>query len=80
MADRLDSEAWTSEDLLERPPGCDNFFVLDVRNRDEFDRFRLEGRGLVPAVNVPYFEIHEPGTKSRCWAPSLLTSSGRPPE
>src|SRR5262249_48147356 len=37
--------------------------VLDVRNRDEFERFRLEGRSPVPAVNIPYFEMLELGGK-----------------
>jgi len=32
-----------------------------VRNRDEFERFRLEGRNPVPAVNIPYFEMLELG-------------------
>ena len=41
----------------------DKFFVLDVRNRDEFERFRLEGRSPVPAVNIPYFEMLELGGK-----------------
>jgi hypothetical protein len=38
-------------------------FVLDVRNRDEFERFRLEGRSPVPAINNPYFEMLELGGK-----------------
>ena len=36
---------------------------LDVRNRDEFERFRLEGRSPLPAVNIPYFEMLELGGK-----------------
>src|SRR6266700_4462447 len=36
---------------------------LDVRNRDEFERFRLEGRSPMPAVNIPYFEMLELGGK-----------------
>jgi rhodanese-related sulfurtransferase len=31
-------------DLLERLERRERFFVLDVRNRDEFERFGLEGR------------------------------------
>ncbi len=61
MADRLNDDVWTPADLLERLERRDAFFVLDVRNRDEFERFRLEGRGAVPAVNVPYFEMLELG-------------------
>ena len=41
----------------------DRFFVLDVRNRDEFEKFRLEGRSPLPSVNIPYFEMLELGGK-----------------
>ena len=40
--------AWTSADLLGRLERRDRFFVLDVRNRDEFEKFRLEGRSPCP--------------------------------
>lgn len=52
---------WTVEDLLVSLERREKFFVLDVRNRDEFERFRLEGREPLPAVNVPYFELLELG-------------------
>ncbi len=61
MAERLHEDVWTAGDLLDRLERRDPFFVLDVRNREEFARFRLEGRGPVPAVNVPYFEMLELG-------------------
>ncbi|MDO9008838.1 MAG: MBL fold metallo-hydrolase, partial [Thiobacillus sp.] len=32
-------------------------FILDVRNRDEFERWRVEGPHLVPTFNIPYFEL-----------------------
>ena len=63
MAERLNDEVWTAGDLLERLEHRDKFFVLDVRNRDEFERFPLEGRSPVPAVNIPYFEMLELGGK-----------------
>jgi glyoxylase-like metal-dependent hydrolase (beta-lactamase superfamily II)/rhodanese-related sulfurtransferase len=63
MEDRPTDAVWTSGDLLDRLESRDNFFVLDVRNRDEFERFRLEGRSPVPAINVPYFEMLELGGK-----------------
>jgi len=63
VAERLSDEVWTARDLLERLERRDTFFVLDVRNRDEFERFRLEGRSPVPAVNTPYFEMLERGGK-----------------
>jgi glyoxylase-like metal-dependent hydrolase (beta-lactamase superfamily II)/rhodanese-related sulfurtransferase len=63
MAEQQGEAVWTSRDLLERLERGDNFFVLDVRNRDEFERFRLEGRRPLPALNVPYFEMLELGGK-----------------
>jgi glyoxylase-like metal-dependent hydrolase (beta-lactamase superfamily II)/rhodanese-related sulfurtransferase len=63
VAERMNGEVWTAGDLLERLERRDKFFVLDVRNRDEFERFRLEGRSPVPAVNIPYFEMLELGGK-----------------
>jgi glyoxylase-like metal-dependent hydrolase (beta-lactamase superfamily II) len=59
----MNNEVWTAGDLLERLERRDKFFVLDVRNRDEFEKFRLEGRSTVPAVNIPYFEMLELGGK-----------------
>ena len=63
VAVRLNEEVWSAGDLLERLKLRGKFFVLDVRNRDEFERFRLEGRSPVPAVNIPYFEMLELGGK-----------------
>ena len=57
----LPDTEWTSADLLGRLERRDRFFVLDVRNRDEFEKFRLEGRSPLPWVNVPYFEMLELG-------------------
>lgn len=59
--DKPERPVWTSDDLLGSLERRDKFFVLDVRNRDEFERFRLEGRELLPAVNLPYFEMLELG-------------------
>jgi glyoxylase-like metal-dependent hydrolase (beta-lactamase superfamily II)/rhodanese-related sulfurtransferase len=63
MAERPNEAVWTSGELLGRLERREHFFVLDVRNRDEFERFRLEGRSPVPAINVPYFEMLELGGK-----------------
>ena len=58
---RMIEPVWTSSDLLASLERRDKFFVLDVRNRDEFEKFRLEGREPLPAINVPYFEMLELG-------------------
>lgn len=36
-------------------------FIVDLRNRDEFDRTKVEGRTPIPMVNAPYFEVLETG-------------------
>jgi glyoxylase-like metal-dependent hydrolase (beta-lactamase superfamily II)/rhodanese-related sulfurtransferase len=54
---------WTSSDLLQHLEQGDRFTILDVRNRDEFDRFPIEGRGPLASINVPYFEMLELGGK-----------------
>jgi glyoxylase-like metal-dependent hydrolase (beta-lactamase superfamily II) len=42
------------ERLLRNEP----MFILDVRNPDEFQHWRVEGpRSAVPTLNVPYFEL-----------------------
>lgn len=35
------------------------FLLLDVRNEDEFRRWKIEGRHTPPTVNVPYFDFLE---------------------
>ena len=52
---------WTAGELLASLERREKFFVLDVRNRDEFERFQLEGREPLPSLNVPYFEMLELG-------------------
>ena len=59
MAEKLSSDVWTSGNLFERLEHRDKFFVLDVRNRDEFEKFRLEDRIPIPAISIPYFEMLE---------------------
>lgn len=36
---------------------ADPMFILDVRNPDEFERWRVEGPHAVPMMNVPYYEL-----------------------
>ncbi|MCX8103380.1 MAG: MBL fold metallo-hydrolase [Candidatus Bipolaricaulota bacterium] len=54
---------WTAQELYERLYRGDLFFVLDVRNREEFSAWKLEGRAKLPTLNIPYFEILEEGGK-----------------
>lgn len=53
----------TVEELSQRLARGDRFFLLDVRNRDDFAASRIEGREPLPSLNVPYFDILEAGGK-----------------
>ena len=50
---------WTVRDLNDRVERGERLFILDVRNRDEFERSRIEGRVPIQTTNVPYFEMLE---------------------
>jgi glyoxylase-like metal-dependent hydrolase (beta-lactamase superfamily II)/rhodanese-related sulfurtransferase len=41
---------------LQRP---NDLFILDVRNQDEFETWRIESRYPLETVNIPYFEFFE---------------------
>ena len=51
---------WSTDKLSSQLRRRQPLFVLDVRAREEFERFPLEGPG-VTAVNFPYFEMLESG-------------------
>ncbi len=63
MPESTAGPVWTTGHLLEQLEQRGKFFVVDVRNRDAFERFRVEGRVPLPAVNIPYFELLEMGGK-----------------
>ena len=46
MMEALTETTWTAGDLLERLERCERFFVLDVRNRDEFGRAKKSVGGI----------------------------------
>jgi len=54
---------WTAAELADRLDRPQPLMMLDVRNRDEFDAWTLEGRHAVPTLNVPYFEMLERGAQ-----------------
>jgi glyoxylase-like metal-dependent hydrolase (beta-lactamase superfamily II) len=54
---------WTTSYLLEQLERRGKFFVLDVRDREAFERSRLEGRDPLPAINIPYDELLKMGGK-----------------
>ena len=47
----------TPQTVWDRLSSNESMFILDVRNRDEFERWRVEGPDPVPMFNIPYFEL-----------------------
>lgn len=64
--------AWTTETLWGRILDREPMFVLDVRNPDEFEQWRVEGPEPIPTVNVPYFELLDPDTDEEDLAAGLV--------
>ncbi len=52
---------WTAQQQKEQLDRREKFFILDVRNGDEFAAWPIEGPETPPTVNVPYFEMLEEG-------------------
>lgn len=50
---------WSAAELFDRLVRGEGFFMLDVRNRDEFEAWRIDGRRSLPSRNTPYFELLE---------------------
>lgn len=49
-------QALTPEELTKKVIRKEKFFILDVRNKDDFDDWKVEGEG-VDIINVPYFDL-----------------------
>ena len=47
------------DELLQKLDRGDDLVILDVRNDEEFEHWKLEGRKPVAAVHVPYFDFIE---------------------
>jgi glyoxylase-like metal-dependent hydrolase (beta-lactamase superfamily II)/rhodanese-related sulfurtransferase len=56
-----DAAFWTSEDLFQHLLHQKPLFVLDVRNRKEFARWKIPVSPSQSLLNIPYFEILERG-------------------
>jgi glyoxylase-like metal-dependent hydrolase (beta-lactamase superfamily II) len=50
--------------------------LLDVRNKDEFARWKIEGPGAIDTLNIPYFEFIEDDAGSIAKVESWLGASG----
>lgn len=48
---------WRPAELHRRLNEGGRFTILDVRNRDEFDAWKIEGKGSIQTLNIPYFDL-----------------------
>ena len=48
---------WTPAELHRRLENNSRFAILDVRNQDEFDAWKIEGKKPIQTLNVPYFDL-----------------------
>jgi glyoxylase-like metal-dependent hydrolase (beta-lactamase superfamily II)/rhodanese-related sulfurtransferase len=52
-------QAFTAQDLFDWLINQETFLLLDVRNEEEFGRFKVEGPYPIDMINVPYMEFIE---------------------
>jgi glyoxylase-like metal-dependent hydrolase (beta-lactamase superfamily II)/rhodanese-related sulfurtransferase len=48
---------WSPTELHHHLEEGSRFSILDVRNRDEFDAWKIEGKGSIHTLNIPYFDL-----------------------
>jgi glyoxylase-like metal-dependent hydrolase (beta-lactamase superfamily II) len=51
-------KAYTAKEIAKKVINKEKFFILDVRNTDAFDDWKIEGDN-VDIINVPYFDLIE---------------------
>jgi rhodanese-related sulfurtransferase len=59
LATEVKVSARPVEDLYEELLANERTFILDVRNEEDFARWRVEGRRALNVVNIPYFDFIE---------------------
>lgn len=62
--------AYTAEELFNWLTSREDFLLLDVRNNEEFGRFKVEGPYPINMINVPYMEFIEHETESVAKVPA----------
>lgn len=48
---------WSPAELHRQLDQGSRFSILDVRNQDEFDAWKIEGKGPIETINIPYFDL-----------------------
>ena len=55
----MELKPYAAEDLFEWLTNKEAFLLLDVRNDEEFGRFKVEGPHPIDMLNIPYMEFIE---------------------
>jgi glyoxylase-like metal-dependent hydrolase (beta-lactamase superfamily II)/rhodanese-related sulfurtransferase len=50
-------KAWSPKELHRHLDKESPFTILDVRSKDEFDAWQIEGKKPIPTINLPYFDF-----------------------
>lgn len=50
-------QAWSPAELHRHLDEGSQFSILDVRNQEEFDAWKIEGKGPIQTLNMPYFDL-----------------------
>lgn len=53
------TQVWSPAKLHRHLNDGSRFVILDVRNRDEFDAWKIEGKTPIQTINIPYFDLLE---------------------
>lgn len=48
---------WSSAELLRHLNEGSPFAILDVRNRNEFDAWQIDGKRPIQTINIPYYDL-----------------------
>ncbi len=54
-----DEQAITVDRLIEKSDAGEPFLLLDVRNDDEYEAWKVEGRRSIEMLHIPYFDFVE---------------------
>ena len=63
---------WSPAELHRHLNEGSRFAILDVRNRDEFEGWQIEGKGPIQTVNIPYYDLLDLEEEDEDIAPSSL--------
>lgn len=71
-----ETQVWSPAKLHRHLNDGSRFAILDVRNRDEFDAWKIEGKAPIQTINIPYFDLLELRKKTKK-SPQRLPAQSR---